>query len=451
MNNLFPTEALSVSELNALVKRLLENQLKNLWVSGEVSNLTQASSGHYYFLLKDASAQVRCVLFKTYAARLSEPLKEGAHIELTGNISLYEARGEFQITVTEVQQTGLGKLFAAFTQLKNKLQKEGLFDQTYKQALPDQIQTIGIVTSPAAAALRDVISTLKRRMSNLKIILYPTNVQGAGSELQIAKAINQANDRAEVDVLIVCRGGGSIEDLWAFNEEIVARAIFNCSIPIVAGIGHETDFTIADFVADLRAPTPTAAAEMTSPDKNQLLMQLKSHQQNLKQTLERRYFSAAQKLDWLSKNLRHPKQKLLKQQQTIASYQQSLQHFILIGLKQRNALLNTKIQQVLNKKPNLKNKYSDLSYLEETLQQTLKQNLQLKQQNILQQQKLLIAVAPQNILARGFSIVKNSKNQVINSAQKLKQGEAIEVIFSQGTIRASVYSTDDSQEELPFS
>lgn len=450
MNNLFTPSTLTVSELNALTKKILESQLKNLWVNGEVSNLTQAASGHYYFLLKDATAQVRCVLFKTYAVRLNEPLKDGIHIELTGNISLYEARGEFQITVTEVQQAGLGKLFAAFTQLKHKLQKEGLFDLVHKKKLPEQIKTIGIITSPAAAALHDVLSTLKRRTNHLNVILYPTSVQGTGSDQLITKAIKQASKRKEVDVLIICRGGGSMEDLYAFNQEIVARAIFNCTIPIVSGIGHETDFTIADFVADLRAPTPTAAAELTSSDKNQLLLQLKQQKRILQQNLQQRYFNTVQQLDWLSKNLRHPKQKLQKQQQILQQYSLILRHYALTCWKQKNSLLHAKMQQITNMKPDLKTKQSNLAYMYKTLQQTQRQNLMLNQKNILQYQKLLIAIAPQNILARGFSIVKNSKNQVVSSSNALKMGENIEIIFSQGTIHASVNSTDEPQEELPF-
>lgn len=253
MSDFFHSDVLSVSELNAFAKSLLENHLAGLWIAGEVSNLTRAASGHYYFSLKDSRAQVRCAMFKGAAVRLAKPLKEGDHIEVSGKISIYEARGEFQITVNEVRLKGLGQLYEAYERLKAQLQAEGAFAAERKKPLPVRPQCIGIVTSPAAAALRDVVTTLKRRAPEIPVIVYPTPVQGAGSELQIAQAIKTASQRAECDVLIVCRGGGSIEDLWAFNEEPVVRAIESCTVPVVSGVGHETDFTLADFVADMRA------------------------------------------------------------------------------------------------------------------------------------------------------------------------------------------------------
>lgn len=231
MSELFAPSSISVSELNALAKALLEDHLAGLWIAGEVSNLTRAASGHYYFSLKDSRAQVRCAMFKGAAMRLAKPLKEGDHIEVSGKISIYEARGEFQITVNEVRLKGLGQLYEAYERLKAQLQAEGAFAAERKKPLPARPQCIGIVTSLAAAALRDVVTTLNRRAPEIPVIVYPTPVQGTGSELQIAQAIKTASQRAECDVLIVCRGGGSIEDLWAFNEEPVVRAIETCAIP----------------------------------------------------------------------------------------------------------------------------------------------------------------------------------------------------------------------------
>ncbi|MFZ3088502.1 MAG: exodeoxyribonuclease VII large subunit, partial [Methylotenera sp.] len=245
--NLTPTKVLTVSELNRLARNVLEQSFPLFWVSGEISNFTRAASGHWYFSLKDVGAQVRCVMFKGRNSYVDFMPREGDKVEARCTVTLYEARGDFQLTVEFIQRAGLGALFEAFEKLKNKLALEGLFDEAAKLAIPKHPKQIGIVTSPDAAALRDVLTTLKRRMPNIPVIIYPTPVQGKGAAELIANAINTANNRAECDVLIICRGGGSIEDLWQFNEEIVARAIAQCTIPTVSGVGHETDFTICDF------------------------------------------------------------------------------------------------------------------------------------------------------------------------------------------------------------
>ena len=258
-------DIISVSTLNRMARSLLENGLPPQWIGGEISNLTLAASGHAYFSLKDASAQVRCVMFRQRMSRLAFTPREGMQVELRGTVTLYEARGDYQIAVDTMREAGLGRLFEAYDRLRRRLAEEGLFDEAHKRALPPHPRAIGIVTSPAAAALRDVVTTLRRRMPSIPLVLYPTPVQGSDAGRQIAQAIATASRRDEVDVLIVCRGGGSIEDLWAFNEEAVARAIVACRIPVVSGVGHETDTTIADFAADCRAPTPTAAAELVSP------------------------------------------------------------------------------------------------------------------------------------------------------------------------------------------
>ena len=252
-------QILSVSALARSVRDTLERRFPLLWVSGEVSNLRPASSGHWYFVLKDAHAQVRCVMFRNRNRLLDWPLREGMQVELQGLVTLYEARGDFQITVENMRRAGQGALYEAFLRLKDSLQRQGLFDAAAKRPLPSNPQRIGVITSLGAAALRDVLSTLARRNPSIAVIVYPTAVQGSGAEQEIARAIAVAGQRAECDVLILCRGGGSIEDLWSFNEEVVARAIRDCPLPLISGVGHETDFTIADFAADQRAPTPTAA------------------------------------------------------------------------------------------------------------------------------------------------------------------------------------------------
>lgn len=435
--NLFPA-ALSVSQLNALVRELLEQHLFGLWVAGEVSNLTRAASGHVYFSLKDGRAQVRCALFKGQAARLTAPLQEGDHIELTGKISLYEARGEFQITVTEVRHKGLGRLYEAYERLKARLQAEGLFDSARKRPLPPQAQRIGIVTSLAAAALRDVLSTLKRRHSALAVVIYPTPVQGAGSETQIAAAIAKAGQRREVDVLIVCRGGGGIEDLWSFNEEAVVRAIADCPLPVVSGVGHETDFTLADFAADVRAPTPTAAAELVSPDGRQLRQRVTERQQQLQQRLWHRYAEASQKLDWLARRLRHPQQQLAARVQTIARLQQQLQQATHRQWQQRHTACVHLQQRLQQQRPPLRPAAAALAQQHQQWQQAWRQYRLRAHTAVAHRQHLLEAVSPQQILARGFSVVTDDRGRVVRTAAALRAGQRLHIRFAEGVSDVSV-------------
>ena len=262
-----PAPILTISLLNRLARERLESAFPLCWVAGEVSNLTIASSGHAYFSLKDSSAQVRCVMFRNRAQLLGWRLENGQHIEARVLVTLYEARGDFQLNVETARKAGVGNLYEQFVRLKEKLEREGLFAEERKRPLPAFPRRLGVVTSLQAAALRDVLSTLKRRAPHLEIVLYPTLVQGEEAPAQIVAALETASRRSECDVLILCRGGGSLEDLWAFNDETVARAIRACRVPVVAGIGHETDFTIADFAADRRAATPTAAAELAAPER----------------------------------------------------------------------------------------------------------------------------------------------------------------------------------------
>ena len=432
MSEFFAPAAVSVSELNALAKSLLEDNLFGLWVAGEVSNLTRAASGHYYFSLKDSRAQVRCAMFKGTAAKLAAPLKEGDHIELTGKISIYEARGEFQITVNEVRLKGLGQLYEAYEKLKARLQAEGVFAAERKKPLPAHPRAIGIVTSLAAAALRDVVSTLKRRAPEIPVIVYPTAVQGAGSEFQIAQAIQTASDRAETDVLIVCRGGGSIEDLWAFNEEPVVRAIEACEIPVVSGVGHETDFTLADFAADVRTPTPTGAAELVSPNRLESLHKLAQAQGRLKTALEQRYYDASQRVDWFARQIRHPQQKLNEQRGQLTALQQSL-HFSMHNNHRFNVQKLVRQQQTLTHlRPDISAAKRDLMRFQTALQQSRLSLFALYRQRLEKQAALLEAVSPQHILERGFSVVKNSRGQVIRSVHALKQGQKLHITFADG-------------------
>ena len=447
MSELFAPSSISVSELNALAKALLEDHLAGLWIAGEVSNLTRAASGHYYFSLKDSRAQVRCAMFKGAAARLAKPLKEGDHIEVAGKISIYEARGEFQITVNEVRLKGLGQLYEAYERLKAQLQAEGAFEAERKKPLPTRAQCIGIVTSLAAAALRDVVTTLKRRAPEIPVIVYPTAVQGAGSEFQIAQAIKTASQRAECDVLIVCRGGGSIEDLWAFNEEPVVRAIEACEIPVVSGVGHETDFTLADFVADVRAPTPTGAAELVSPNRQESLHRLAQAKGRLKTVLEQRYFDASQKLDWLTRQIRHPRQKLDEQRTHIHKLAQTLSYSMTQNVRAHTVRFEHQTQALKHCRPDISVYRQDIDRFQTTLSHAFRQLLAQRRQSLTAQTALLEAVSPQQILERGFSVVKNTRGQVIRNADVLKQGQKLHITFADGETDVRV-TKEQAQREL---
>ena len=447
MSELFAPSSISVSELNALAKALLEDHLAGLWIAGEVSNLTRAASGHYYFSLKDSRAQVRCAMFKGAAMRLAKPLKEGDHIEVSGKISIYEARGEFQITVNEVRLKGLGQLYEAYERLKAQLQAEGAFSAERKKPLPARPQCIGIVTSLAAAALRDVVTTLNRRAPEIPVIVYPTPVQGTGSELQIAQAIKTASQRAECDVLIVCRGGGSIEDLWAFNEEPVVRAIEACAIPVVSGVGHETDFTLADFVADVRAPTPTGAAELVSPNRQESLHRLAQAQGRLKTVLEQRYFDASQKLDWLAQQIRHPRQKLDEQRTYIHKLAQTLSYSMTQNLRTHTARFERQTQTLKHCRPDVSVYTQNIDRFQTALSHSFRQLLVRRRQSLTAQAALLEAVSPQHILERGFSVVKNTRGQVIRNADMLKQGQKLHITFADGETDVRV-TKEQAQGEL---
>ena len=446
-DNLFNPPPLAVSQLNALARQLLEQNLANLWVSGEISNLTRASSGHYYFSLKDNKAQVRCALFKSHADRLTTPLREGDQVELTGKITLYEARGEFQISVNQLRLAGMGSLFEAYERLKAQLASEGVFDAERKHALPPHPQTIGIVTSTATAALRDIVSTLKRRMSSLKVIVYPTAVQGKGSEFQIAKAINTASERNEVDVLLVCRGGGSIEDLWAFNEEVVVRAIAACNIPVIAGVGHETDVTLSDFVADVRAPTPTGAAELVSPDVRVLRQRIHSLQAASALALQRRYQDLSQRIDWYSRQLKHPSEQIKAQGQQILQKQQQIRYSFQNYMRAQQQNLLWQHTQLHASAPNIKHLQHNLSQTQKVLHNSWLGLKQQQEQRLHKQIALLEALSPQHVLQRGFSVVKNHRGQVVSSANEVRFGQHINIIFHDSEAAAQI-TLGSAQQDL---
>ncbi len=450
MSDLFASAALSVSELNRLAKNLLEDNLAGLWIAGEVSNLTRAASGHYYFSLKDSHAQVRCAMFNGTAQRFPA-LKEGDHIEVCGRIGIYEARGEFQITVSDVRLKGLGRLYEAYERLKAVLQAEGLFAAERKRPLPERPERIGVVTSLAAAALCDVVSTLKRRAPEIPVIVYPAAVQGADSAAQIARAVQTASERAECDVLIVCRGGGSIEDLWSFNEEPVARAIAACRIPVVSGVGHETDFTLADFAADVRAPTPTGAAELVSPNRAESLQSLRQAEGRLKEALRQRYYDASQKIDWLSRQIRHPRQKLDVQRVQAETLSRQLRHALQTVCRFQRQNVARQSQLLRHLRPDTRQADARLAQLQADLARGRQRIMADKAQLLEKQTGLLQAVSPQHILARGFSVVKNSRGQVIRDAALLKQGQKLHITFFEGEADVRVTGEQAQPDLFDFS
>lgn len=393
---------LTVSELNRLAREVLEMSFPLFWVSGEISNFTRAASGHWYFSLKDAGAQVRCVMFKGRNSYVDFMPREGDKVEARCTVTLYEARGDFQLTVEFIQKAGLGVLFEAYERLKQTLSAQGLFDVAHKKPIPKYPKAIGIVTSADAAALRDVLTTLKRRSPNTPIVIYPTPVQGKGAAQLIAQAIETANQRNEVDTLIVCRGGGSMEDLWQFNEEVVARAIYQSHIPIISGVGHETDFTIGDFVADLRAATPTAAAEMACTDIVTMQNQLRNFAQTLHQRLEKRMQSEAQRLDYLSKRLISPAQRIQS--------------------------LNTHLHQVRLR-----------------LLAGIGKQMQWQRQQLNGMDEKLRLLNPNQVLNRGYAIVKDMAQTIITDSQALHDGQTIQITFAHGTTLATVNPATSKQ------
>lgn len=443
-------DVISVSSLNRMARDLLEAGIPPVWIGGEISNLTLAASGHGYFSLKDGGAQVRCVMFRHKLAVLPFRPQEGMQVELRGQVTLYEARGEFQINVGEMRAAGLGRLYEAFERLKARLQAEGLFDSSRKRELPAHPAAIGIVTSPAAAALRDVVSTLRRRMPGIPLILYPAQVQGEGSAQQIAKAIQTAGERREADVLIICRGGGSIEDLWAFNEEIVARAVAACPIPTVSGVGHETDFTICDFVADRRAPTPTAAAELVSPNREHLAIQLEQTKRALERALGRLLTDKTQQLDFLGRRLTHPGSKLQAQRDKLGALSQSLRQRTHAFFDQGRWRLQLAASRLARHQPDLAAQSQRLQQQQARLQRARDRLLERRSRQLAQLSATLTAFNPEAVLARGYAIVQKRNGQAVKNPAELQDHETVTLRLAEGSTEARIEHPQGVQPELPF-
>lgn len=423
----------SVSQLNQEVRILLEDALPFVWLEGEISNLRAPGSGHLYFTLKDAHAQIRCALFRNRFQLKNIQPKDGMHVLVRANVSLYEERGDFQLIIEHIEEAGDGALLRAFEALKQRLAEEGLFDEAHKKILPIYPRCIGIVTSPTGAAISDILSVLKRRFRSAAIIIYPTQVQGAQAADQIVKALSLANLRKESDVIILGRGGGSLEDLWPFNEERVARAIYRSKIPIVTGIGHETDFTIADFVADYRAPTPSAAAEFISPNTTECLNTLARLILRLKHTLHNELKHATLLLQQLEKRLPHPKRRLEEQAQRLDELAQRLQ------LAQKNlwhrqlTLLQHATAQLQRYTPqhDLKIALTLCKNLEKRLKTHYQYQLKQIHEKLTYLMQALDSVSPFNTLNRGYAIVTQDE-KILRDAAEVNTDKSINIQLAKG-------------------
>ena len=436
---------LSVSELNRRAKQLLERNFPLMWISGEVSNFIAAASGHWYFSLKDGNAQVRCAMFRHKSQYLDWQPRNGDQIEVRALVTLYEPRGEYQLNVENIRRAGLGALYEAFGKLKARLEQEGLFDEMGKKPLPAFPGQIGIVTSPAAAALRDVLTTLRRRMPSIPVILYPTPVQGEGAAAKIAEAVRTASRRAECDVLIVCRGGGSIEDLWSFNEETVARAIHACSIPVVSGVGHETDFTIADFVADRRAPTPTSAAEQASPNRADLQHRIEAMHSRLSRHLRQKLEQRMQQVDYLSRRLVHPGERLNARLAHLTHLGQRLNNNAGHALAELEWHTQKLAHRLAAARPDIAAHEAKLRELERRLQLSLSHRMQDCQTGLQRLQANLVHLNPQSVLERGFSMVRSVDGKIVRNSEEIAVDEALSITFARGSAKARVTRKEDGR------
>ncbi|WP_455425384.1 exodeoxyribonuclease VII large subunit [Dryocola sp. LX212] len=432
----------TVSRLNQAVRLLLEQEMGQVWISGEISNFSQPSSGHWYFTLKDDTAQVRCAMFRNSNRRVTFRPQHGQQVLVRANITLYEPRGDYQIIVESMQLAGEGLLQQQYEQLKHRLTTEGLFEQQYKKSLPSPARQVGVITSKSGAALHDILHVLKRRDPSLPIVIYPTSVQGADAPAQIVRAIELANQRAECDVLIVGRGGGSLEDLWSFNDERVARAIFASQIPVVSAVGHETDVTIADFVADLRAPTPSAAAEIVSRNQLELLRQIKSQQTRMEMALDYYLAQRTQRFTRLQHRLQqqHPQLRLARQQTALERLQQRLSVAMESKLR-RSGQQQQRLAQRLNQQQpqaRIHRAQTRIQQLEYRLSQVLTARLNSTRQRFGTALAQLEAVSPLATLARGYSVTTATDGKVLKKAKQVKSGDTLTTRLEDGWVESQV-------------
>ena len=434
-----------VGELARIVATLLERSFPLMWVGGEISNFTRAASGHWYFVLKDRDAQVRCVMFRNRNQNLEWAPREGDRVEARALVGLYAPRGEFQLQVEQMRRAGAGVLFEAFLRIKAKLEAEGLFDAGRKRPLPAHPRALAIVTSMQAAALRDVLTTLARRAPHVGVLVFPTPVQGEDAPLRIIEAIAAASRHREahgLDALLLVRGGGSIEDLWAFNDERVAYAIAAAAMPVVSGVGHETDFTIADFVADLRAPTPTAAAELASPDAGALSMRLAQRRAAISRAMERRMNTLAQRIDDGTRRLRSPAQRLAIARQALEGCLRRLVKAQGQALRRADDSLAMSMRRLRGVAPALDLMAARQSRQTDRFKSGFARRLGDSSQALARLAQRLALLDPKAILERGYAIAVDSEGHIVRDAARLRVGERVSVEVARGHFESEIVKLD---------
>ena len=436
-------QILSVSQLNRSVRHLIETQLPLLWVEGEISNFARPGSGHWYLTLKDDQAQVRCAMFRNANQRVAFQPANGTQVLVRCRAGLYEGRGEYQLVVEHMEEAGFGALQRKFEQLKQQLSDEGLFDNQHKQPMPDSVRHIGVITSATGAAVKDILSVLDRRFPTIKISIFPTMVQGEQAAGQIVQAISDANQHGECDALIVGRGGGSLEDLWPFNEEAVARAIFVSEIPVVSAVGHEVDFTIADFVADLRAPTPSAAAGLLSPDGEEMLNQFEGFEILLADAVTRKIRHLEQRTDYLQKRLQHPGRKLQEQAQHLDHLDIRLRRAMAGKMQQQTTQMQIAQDRLVRQssKEAIAQRKQAVANSVKQMMRAVSQQVELKQSKTAQAMHLLDTVSPLKTLGRGYSIIRDSNDKVVKTVAQVSAGDTLRGQLTDGEVVFSVTET----------
>ncbi|MBV1884127.1 MAG: exodeoxyribonuclease VII large subunit [Pseudomonadales bacterium] len=433
-------QILSVSELNNIAKDMLENQFPRIWIEGEISNAAFPASGHIYFTLKDSGAQIRAAMFKGRNRLLTFQPQNGNQVMVRGRVSLYTQRGDYQLIADQMQEAGEGALLRAYEKLKTKLTQKGLFDEEAKQTLPSLPNQIGVITSPTGAAVRDIISVLKRRFPSIPVIIYPTRVQGEDAAVEIAGAIRKANKMKHCDVLIVGRGGGSLEDLWAFNEEPVAQAIYDSSIPIISAVGHQTDVTIADFVADVRAPTPSAAAELLSPDREEWLATFAGFQEYLIKQISLQIKQHKTALEHFQKRLKHPGKRLNELAQHLDNLESRLSLAVKQNLLSHNNRLALSKASLFRQDPRhqISQQLDFTDSLSKRLTLAFKNRTQAEQMRFNSLTQRLHNVSPLATLQRGYSITETEKGELLKSTNQIKAGDKIKTRLGSGNVSSKV-------------
>ena len=446
----FENESISVTQLNKLAKTLLENNMPIFWIKGEISGLKIYN--HAYFDLKDETSKISCIIFATLIKSLNFKLANGVKVEVRGTVTVYPPNGSYQINIERIRQIGLGELWEAYQRLLNKLKNEGLFEATHKKKLPFFPEKIGVITSKEGAVIRDVITTLKRRMPNIQIIIYHSAVQGSDAGMQVTKAIKTANDRNEVDVLIICRGGGGMQDLWTFNEEVVIREAFLSHIPIISAIGHETDITLLDFVADVRAPTPTAAAELVARSSSEWLSLLSKLENNLMNNFEQYLNYKKQQIDLFLPKIKlfNPYNQLRERTNKMLNYKDKLSMIFKYKLSNKTKKLNSMISPLKTALPinTIKSQSNIISNLENKLKSLIHQKIIYSKQSLDNFNKQIIILNPANVLARGYAIVKNQNDDVVITSEHLKHNDKISIYLHSDKINAIVNKNNGDQLDI---